>query len=194
MINFFLLLISLVDWRVVPICLAIKGWAKQNSIIDAFSGALSSYCIELMVIFYLQRCRPPILGCLQQISPDLFERYTDIKSFIEMLDLNDFLPFNSHNNESLAQFFFGFFKYYLFRFDFTKYVASVGLGRAFKKDLIVYREDPNQWEFICIEEPFSGCNSGRTVYDSDGYNRVLNGLKQMYSKSLSIKDYKFDIN
>jgi DNA polymerase sigma len=72
-----------------------------------------------------------------------------------MLDLNDLLPFNSHNNESLAQFFFGFFKYYLFRFDFTKYVASVGLGRAFKKCLIVYKENPNQLKLICIEEPFS---------------------------------------
>jgi hypothetical protein len=29
------------------------------------------------------------------------------------------------------------------------------LGRAFKKCLIVYKENPNQLKLICIEEPFS---------------------------------------
>ncbi len=69
------------------------------------------------------------------------------------------------------------FKYYLFRFDFTKHVASVRLGRAFKKYLIVYKENRNQLKLICIEEPFSR-NSGRSVYDSDGYNEVVKTLKR----------------
>jgi hypothetical protein len=62
--------------------------------------------MESMVIFNLQRCQPSVLPCLQQIIADLLERYTDVKSFTEMLHLNDLLQFNSDNNESLAQLFF----------------------------------------------------------------------------------------
>jgi len=107
-----------------------------------------------------------------------------------MPHLNELLPFVSLNNETLSELFTGFFKYYSFEFDFTKHVASVRLGNVFSRYDVFFREDPTQWEFICIEEPFSGCNSGRTVYDSEGYNRVVNGFKDMYRKSVDFMEFK----
>lgn len=175
---------SKLDWRAVPICLSLKKWAKVNGIIDSFSGALSSYCFELMVIFYLQRLRPPVLPSLQFLNPELFDRTVDIKNFTEMPDLNELSPFKSRNNQTLEQLFSGFFKYYLFQFDFTKHFASIRLGRSFDKQSVQITDYQFKWDLICIEEPFSGLNAAQTVYDMNGYNKVVDGFKDMHNKCL----------
>ena len=42
------------DWRVQPLVLTFKKWARQNGINDAHNKTISSYTIVLMVIHYLQ--------------------------------------------------------------------------------------------------------------------------------------------
>ena len=178
-----------VDWRVVPICIAIKRWAKHTSIIDSYSGALSSYTVELMVIFYLQNCSPPLLPCLQQTNKDMFDPNAEISLYKNAPDLSQLVPFDSHNQQSLAKLFVGFFGFYLHEFDFEKHVASVRLGKALRKDKYKpFYTEPNQWEYICIEEPFSRSNSGRTVYDLSAYNTIIKGFQQMYENSEQVID------
>lgn len=61
---------SEIDWRVRPLVLQIKHWAKFHNINDAAQQTISSYSLVLMVIFYLQCvCKPSILPVLQQIYP-----------------------------------------------------------------------------------------------------------------------------
>jgi len=43
-----------VDWRLAPLVLFIKHWAKVQGINDASQGTVSSYSLVLMVIHYLQ--------------------------------------------------------------------------------------------------------------------------------------------
>jgi DNA polymerase sigma len=43
----------------------VKYFAKVCDIGDASRGSLSSYAYILMLIFYLQRCSPPVLPVLQ---------------------------------------------------------------------------------------------------------------------------------
>ena len=43
----------------------VKFFAKVCDIGDASRGSLSSYAYVLMLIFYLQRCNPPVLPVLQ---------------------------------------------------------------------------------------------------------------------------------
>lgn len=42
------------DWRVRPLVLVVKEWARKQSINDAMRSTLSSYSLVLMVIHYLQ--------------------------------------------------------------------------------------------------------------------------------------------
>ena len=44
----------LVDYRVRPLVMLVKKWAKKHDINDASHGTLSSYALTLMVIHYLQ--------------------------------------------------------------------------------------------------------------------------------------------
>jgi len=46
--------VSAVDWRLAPLVLFIKHWAKVQGINDASQGTVSSYSLVLMVIHYLQ--------------------------------------------------------------------------------------------------------------------------------------------
>ena len=42
------------DYRVQPLVMLVKRWAKTHNINDASLGTLSSYALALMVIHYLQ--------------------------------------------------------------------------------------------------------------------------------------------
>ena len=99
---------SQLDYRVRPLVLSIKRWAKNNKINEARLQTLSSYTLSLMVIHYLQAgVSPPVLPCLQKTQPGVFNCRSDIFS----------LPYTAHpatssNRDPLGKLFVGFFKYY----------------------------------------------------------------------------------
>ena len=45
-----------------------KYFAKLCDIGDASRGSLSSYAYILMVLHYLQQCKPPVIPVLQEVS------------------------------------------------------------------------------------------------------------------------------
>ena len=98
------------DWRVKPLILSIKNWAKFHEINDASQRTVSSYSYALMAIYYLQaECNPPVLPVLQKLSPNKFNAKTDIRS----LRLNDDLTlWVSTNTQSLGELFMGFLEFF----------------------------------------------------------------------------------
>lgn len=48
------LLFPIVDWRFAPLTMAIKSWANEHGINNAFKKSISSYSLVLMVIHFLQ--------------------------------------------------------------------------------------------------------------------------------------------
>ncbi len=56
------------DWRVAPLVLFIKHWARMQNINDASQGTISSYSLVLMIIHYLQ-CKLIVLTFYIDISP-----------------------------------------------------------------------------------------------------------------------------
>ncbi|CAG2109183.1 unnamed protein product [Medioppia subpectinata] len=163
---------SKLDWRVAPICIAIKLWAKHFEIINSFSGSLSSYCVELMAIFYLQNTSPPLVPCLQETDSGLFGVRAEMWDYLELPDLKQLksTSFATANEESLSELFAGFFRFYVQVFDFNRHVASVRLGRILEKQHFVSQMDSMQWQYICVEEPFSGHNAARTLYNPVAYD------------------------
>ena len=56
------------DWRVRPLLLFVKFWARQRNVNNALEGTLNSFGFCLMVIHYLQACSPPVLPVLPPLD------------------------------------------------------------------------------------------------------------------------------
>ncbi|XP_026463768.1 poly(A) RNA polymerase gld-2 homolog A-like [Ctenocephalides felis] len=133
-----------------------------------------------MVIHYLQcGVKPPILPCLHAMYPGKFENYTDIHT----IDIHERLePYKTDNNQSLGELLLGFFDYYA-NFDYSAWAISIRLAKLLKiddcKNEQMPKNDPTQWLYICIEEPFDRTNTARSVYL---YNMFLY-IKSVFSFS-----------
>lgn len=162
------------DWRVRPLVLAIKAWAGYHSINDAYNKSISSYSLVLMVIHYLQYCKPSVLPCLHDLLPKQFDSCSNVRS----LRLTQKLPkFSSENTSTLGELLVGFLYYYSYRFNFKKCAISVRVGKAItKREAQRFKSEDNKmghWKCLCIEEPFDRTNTARSVYDEETFNRVL---------------------
>jgi len=172
---------SQLDWRVRPLVLAIKTWAKNKGINEAKNATMSSYLLSLMVIHFLQAgVEPPVLPSLQKLHPETF--HSD--SYIFTLPFVSGLPeFRSDNGESLGELLSDFFEYYDRRFDFATDVGSVRTGERVANSACydfakANRLSPKQWEaYICMEEPFDRTNAGRAVIKRPEFDGILQAFK-----------------
>jgi len=163
------------DWRLQPLALVIKSWAKDNGINDAYNKSLSSYSLVLMVVHYLQyACSPPVLPCLQQLDPN---RYTVKESMHALRTNRKPKPWHSVNDASLKDLLLGFLDYYSYSFCFAKDALSVRTAHVLPKHVVQrYKCADNHyshWKFVCVEEPFTRTNTARSVYDEVTFERIL---------------------
>ncbi|XP_012530568.1 poly(A) RNA polymerase gld-2 homolog A [Monomorium pharaonis] len=178
---------SKLDWRVKPLVLVIKLWAQLHDINNPKCRTLSSYSLVLMVIHFLQcGTNPPVLPCLHSMFANKFRSDADIYNIDIHEDLN--IPSSNRlpeNNQSLGELLFEFFKYYT-EFDFSQYAISVRLASKIPKEecrmVQSAKNDPYQWKYLCIEEPFDLTNTARSVYDPDMFSKIIFILKFTYTK------------
>ncbi|RMZ95341.1 poly(A) RNA polymerase GLD2-like, partial [Brachionus plicatilis] len=181
------------DWRVRPLVLNIKRWAKFHNINDASHQTISSYSLTLMTIYYLQSiCKPPVLPVLQKLFPDKF----DVDISVSELKLNEDLPtFTSQNSQSLGDLFAGFLNFYA-AFSFEYCVISIRTGEAIPKNFLPrdMLESENgkysQWKYILIEEPFDMSNTARSVFDHYVFRQIVGVFKQSAAKIDKTKSYE----
>ncbi|KAG7207761.1 hypothetical protein KM043_009371 [Ampulex compressa] len=178
---------SRIDWRVRPLVLVVKLWAQCQNINDAKNMTISSYSLVLMVIHFLQcGVKPPVLPCLHSLYKGKFEPHTDIHciDIHEELDIpaSVLLPVN---RQTLGELFVEFFRYYVM-FDFSRYAISVRLANKIPiedcRKARSYKNDPHQWKYLCIEEPFDLTNTARSVYDPDVFGRIKQVFDRTYQK------------
>lgn len=170
------------DWRVQPLVITVKSWARNKNINDAKNMTLSSYTLTLMVIHFLQTgVEPPVLPCLQSMYPSRFAKDNDIHD----IDIFEALEkFQSKNTMSLGDLLLNFFNYYA-NFDFKNYAISIRVGKLLPlheciENFINTRSDQYQLPFICVEEPFNLGNTAYSVYDCDKFIQILNTFQQSY--------------
>ncbi|KAL0109212.1 hypothetical protein PUN28_014359 [Cardiocondyla obscurior] len=178
---------SKLDWRVKPLALVVKLWAQWHDINSPKRRTLSSYSLVLMVIHFLQcGTNPPVLPCLHSIFANKFKPDVDIYA----IDIHEELKIPSanrlpENRQSLGELLFEFFKYYV-EFDFSQYAISVRLASKIPKEecrmVQSSKNDPYQWKYLCIEEPFDLTNTARSVYDPDMFSKIIYILKITYSR------------
>ncbi|XP_012238563.1 poly(A) RNA polymerase gld-2 homolog A-like isoform X2 [Bombus vosnesenskii] len=168
---------SRIDWRVRPLVLVVKLWAQSQNINDAKNMTISSYSLVLMVLHFLQcGVNPPVLPCLHSLYKGKFAPHTDIHCIDIQEELN--IPVSilrPKNRQTLGELFVEFFRYYVM-FDFNQYAISVRLANKIAieecRRARSYKNDPHQWKYLCIEEPFDLTNTARSVYDPDVFARI----------------------
>ncbi|XP_069679891.1 poly(A) RNA polymerase gld-2 homolog A-like isoform X2 [Periplaneta americana] len=180
---------SQMDWRVRPLVLIVKLWAHKHNINDAKNMTISSYSLVLMVIHFLQcGVSPPVLPCLHGMYQGKFTPHSDIM----MIDIHeDLTPFNSDNTQTLGELLHDFLRYYV-EFDFSQYAISVRLASRVPieecRRARTYKNDPHQWKYLCIEEPFDLTNTARSVYDRDVFERVKAVFHASYNSLKKTRD------
>ncbi|XP_028128848.1 poly(A) RNA polymerase gld-2 homolog A-like isoform X2 [Diabrotica virgifera virgifera] len=180
------------DWRVRPLVIIVKIWAQANNINDAKNMTVSSYSWALMVIHYLQRgVVPPVLPCLHGLIPDKFNSFTENHSMDVQEELPTIKDFQSDNSLNLAELLIGFFRYYT-NYDFNHYAISVRTGSSLPIDECRFtkapKNDPHQWKFLCIEEPFDHTNTARSVFDLESFKLIKNSITASYEILVNTKN------
>jgi len=175
---------SKLDWRVGPLVLVVKLWARLHDINDAKNMTISSYSLALMVLHYLQfGCTPSVVPSLQTLYPDRFLPTQPLQN----IDLKHSIPpYSSDNKQPLGELFCGFIEYYACKFDYKTDVISVRLGITLDRDSlhkrIGYNYHPHQWKFLCIEEPFDLSNTARSVFDEVAFQRIVQVFKKCHEQ------------
>ncbi|KAM6931393.1 poly(A) RNA polymerase GLD2 [Xenentodon cancila] len=172
------------DLRVRPMILVVKKWARHHKINNASKGTLSSYTLVLMVLYYLQTRKVPVLSSLQRHYPDCFDPFMDIDTVPERPKCIP--PYISRNQSSLGDLLLGFLKYYATEFSWDKHVISVRLARALPRGKF------HEWRkrFICVEEPFERNNVARAVHEKLKFDAI----KAQFAESCRILHAKRDLN
>ncbi|XP_059149833.1 poly(A) RNA polymerase GLD2-like [Physella acuta] len=166
------------DWRVRPLMLFIKKWARFHDINDASKKTVSSYSLTLMLIHYLQAgISPPVLPCLQKLKPNLFNTQTDVRRLSLKFD-EVTASFTTKNTATLGELFLGFLNYYgnIFKYDNVISVRTGGIINSC--DL---GSNSVQWKYLRIEEPFDRSNTARSVFDGYVFTRILRVFTQSFS-------------
>lgn len=109
----------LVDWRVRPIVMVVKEWAKRRGINNSSRSSFTSYSLVLMVIHYLQcGAVPPVLPSLQQLYPKRFNPHIDVRQLnvSQLLVPSPASCWKFDQRLSLSELLLGFLHYYAFDF------------------------------------------------------------------------------
>ncbi|XP_026721926.1 terminal uridylyltransferase 7 isoform X2 [Athene cunicularia] len=143
-----------IDPRVKYLCYTMKVFTKICDIGDASRGSLSSYAYTLMVLYFLQQRKPPVVPVLQEIykepkKPEILVDDWNVYFFDKLDELSVLWPDYGKNTESVGQLWLGLLRFYTEEFDFKEHVISIrrkSLLTTFKK----------QWtsKYIVIEDPF----------------------------------------
>lgn len=177
------------DWRVRPLVLFVKKWARFHDINDASKMTISSYSLCLLVIHYLQfGCNPPVLQSVQKLRPDLFNG-DDIRN----LRMTESIDFESENTDSLGDLFLGFLRYYAEQFSFLNDVASVRLGTKIPVHMVKRQtaiQDRKMWSCCKVEEPFDLSNTARSCYDAQTFSRVIRVFERSHRQLAQKRDLR----
>ncbi|XP_043942789.1 terminal uridylyltransferase 4 [Protopterus annectens] len=143
-----------IDPRVKYLGYTMKVFAKRCDIGDASRGSLSSYAYILMVLYFLQQRKPPVIPVLQEIfdGEEVPLRIIDgWNAFFcdSVMEVKKHLLEFGKNSESIGELWLGLLRFYTEEFNFKEHVISIRQ----KKLLTTFEK---QWTSKCIaiEDPF----------------------------------------
>nr|CAD2162371.1 unnamed protein product [Meloidogyne enterolobii] len=195
------------DERVAPLGFAIKCWAKLYGINDASKGSISSYAYIIMLIYYLQRCSPPILPFLQQQQKEEEEDNNSSLKIVEgwkvyySKDINlikqKFQSKFTSNKQTLAELFLNFLHFYGYKFCIHSNIVQIRVNGIYDKRQAkvpmrrkIYVEDP----FDLNHNLTAGVYSENLNYFIKCCQKPLIGLRQLDKEIFSLNEVSSDNN
>lgn len=190
-----------IDQRVRVLGYTLKYFAKILNIGDASRGSLSSYAYILMVLFFLQQRKPPVIPVLQELhngkQPVLMVDEWNAWFYSDLKNLPKVWTDYGKNKESVGELWLGLLRFYTEEFDSNEYVVCIRQ----KKFLTRFRKLWNS-KSIAIEDPFdlshnlgSGLSRRMNNYILKAFIRGRNHFGMAVDKIQhvqSAKDFLFD--
>eukprot|EP01114_Cavostelium_apophysatum_P002514 TRINITY_DN12241_c0_g1_i1.p1 TRINITY_DN12241_c0_g1~~TRINITY_DN12241_c0_g1_i1.p1 ORF type:complete len:849 (-),score=183.85 TRINITY_DN12241_c0_g1_i1:76-2601(-) len=130
------------DNRMKPLIYVLKQICKNNKVLNSSHG-LNSYCLNLMVIFFLQMRPEPVLPNLQAKAAENSRIVKDYNCFFEVPS-----GWVSKNKETLGQLLSNFFVFYT-NFDFANQNICIRTASPVSKAASIFKTDA-----IVVEDPF----------------------------------------
>lgn len=144
-----------IDHRVKCLGYAMKYFAKLCDIGDASRGSLSSYAYVLMVLHFLQQCKPPVIPVLQELydhskpAPQLVIDGWNAWFFDNLGDLKTEWKDYGKNTDPVGQLWVNMLRYYTETFNWKEHVVTI-------RQLAPLTRLHKLWNSRCIaiEDPF----------------------------------------
>ncbi|KAK8744816.1 hypothetical protein OTU49_000634, partial [Cherax quadricarinatus] len=146
---------SRIDYRVKCLGYAMKFFAKLCDIGDASRGSLSSYAYILMVLHFLQQCKPPVIPVLQELydhskpAPQLIIDGWNAWFYEDVKSLRTAWKDYGKNKDSVGQLWVSMLCYYTETFNWKEHVVTI-------RQLAPLTRLQKLWNSRCIviEDPF----------------------------------------
>ncbi|KAL9656202.1 hypothetical protein ABK040_007819 [Willaertia magna] len=158
---------SEIDERCKELIFMIKFWSKRREINDPYLGTLSSYCIAIITIHYLQKVL--LVPYLQDIQsfPKMEKKEIDGMdgkfyncSFeSNMTTIHSFMKENYNEDHLITtittgSLLFQFFKYFAYEFDYENQVINIKNNSKLTKKEKGWTNPLEQRNYFCVEDPF----------------------------------------
>lgn len=165
----FIFALTKFDSRIHQLAIIIKFWAKCAFLLSNHRQ-MNTYCIIMMLIFYLQTKKLPLLPSVQ----DLQKGIPRVNYGPWNLGYPREINFQSMNRESIRSLLTSFFKYYA-TFEYDKYLISPYVGRRVTIDEMKQQKVRELQPYYRAEQQeFPQFNYGTLLHIQDPFELNLN--------------------
>ncbi|CAH1773302.1 unnamed protein product [Owenia fusiformis] len=168
-------LYSNMDPRVKKLGVAFRYWGQLCEIDRQHEGTLPSYSFNLMLVYYLQQCQPPILPSLDQLAAMVPKNMKgNVYTHIFEDDLQ--MDWTTSNTFSVGELWLGLLEFYSVTYEMTNYIISLRGNN-------LLRREEKRWNSkkIAIEDPFATKrNITRSVSHSQLYEYIVDRIRATY--------------
>ncbi|VDI46674.1 terminal uridylyltransferase [Mytilus galloprovincialis] len=180
--NLLLKLYAECDQRFLKMAVVLRYWAKICKIDRQDEGTLPAYSFYLLLVFYLQRCKQPVLPILYQ-GTDTTECVSPTKNKIQSKPEFDFSEiqdmanhWSSENTDSVGFLWIGLFKFYALEFELNAHVVCI-------RNFGVCTRAQKKWNSkkLAIEDPFSlKRNVSKSVAGFESFEYIWDCIRKAY--------------
>jgi len=175
--TFLLYKYSLADDRVAPLVFSVKRFVKSRGLVGV-PDYISSYSYTLMVIYFLQQLKIPVLPCLQSLHsskkrPEEFVDGYNIWFQHNLSLMKKDWKYYKANNENIGELLVHFFEFYTNKFDYKRYSVCISNRKKHIKK--------NTRDKIHIRDPFEKERNLSETMSYKNFKHMLNCFKEAHT-------------
>ncbi|XP_052861930.1 uncharacterized protein LOC128268764 [Anopheles cruzii] len=171
----FISALMLFDQRIHQLAIVIKFWAQNAFVLDS-RRQLNSYCLVMMLIFYLQTRKLPLIPSVEEMQQGIAR----IEYGPWNLGYPSVINYKSWNENSVRDLLSGFFRYYA-EFDFAHNLISPFVGRLCSLEELAKKNirELAPYYRACEREDYPEIVNGPWITIQDPFELNLNVAKVM---------------